>query len=197
MAWAVYGLLTTPGAWRRAAAEVHAVIGDRAPTGADLSRLTYLNGVVHEALRLFPPAAIWARSVVEEFEFAGKRIGGGSFLLFSPYVTHRLPEVWPDPLLFRPERWDPDRVDYRKPGPHEFLPFGGGPHRCIGANMATTHLTMMLARLVAHTELRLESTKIRPVSPTILRPRHGLLVKILELRNEVGAKTVHTEAQQD
>ncbi|KOX22495.1 cytochrome P450 [Saccharothrix sp. NRRL B-16348] len=174
MAWAVHLMLCTPGSWERARAEVVEVVGDRAPVKEDLRRLTYLNGVVHEALRLCPPAVVVPRWAVEDFTFDGRRIRAGTTVLYSPYVTHRLPEVWPEPLRFRPERWDPARADHRKPGPHEFLPFGGGPHRCVGSVLATTELTVMLARLVVRTSLRSAPGRPRPTSLAAMRPRDGL-----------------------
>ncbi|MCP2164193.1 cytochrome P450 [Goodfellowiella coeruleoviolacea] len=180
MAWAVYFLLTTPNAWERARAEVSAVLGDRPPGPADLRALTYLNGVVHETLRLCPPGVVVPRKVVRDFAFAGRTVRAGSTLLYSPYVTHRLPELWPRPLQFLPERWDASQPGYRKPGPHEFLPFGGGPHRCVGSVLATTELTVMLARLVARTSLRLPAQRVRPVSLAAMRPRHGLRVEVLD-----------------
>ncbi|HYB83673.1 MAG TPA: cytochrome P450, partial [Mycobacterium sp.] len=161
MGWAIYTLLTLPGAWDTAAAEVHRVLSGRPPAAGDLEALTYLDGVVHETLRLYPPGVISARRVMRDLWFNGHRIRAGRLLIFSPYVTHRLPEIWPEPTEFRPLRWDPGAADYRKPAPHEFIPFSGGLHRCIGAVMATTEMTVMLARLVARTKLGLPAQRIR------------------------------------
>ncbi|MGO9385508.1 MAG: cytochrome P450 [Mycobacterium sp.] len=178
MAWAAYTLLTLPGAWDTAADEVHRVLGDRPPTAEDLAALTYLDGVVHETLRLYPPGVISARRVMRDLWFDGHRIRAGRLLIFSPYVTHRIPEVWPEPTEFRPLRWDPGSRDYRKPAPHEFIPFSGGLHRCIGAVMATTEMTVMLARLVARTKLRLPPQRIRAHNLAALSPQPGLTVEI-------------------
>ncbi|APU16836.1 MULTISPECIES: cytochrome P450 [Actinoalloteichus] len=177
--WAVHAMLTVPGVWERAAEEVRSVLGDRVPTRDDLRRLTYLGGVVQETLRLWPPAVISARKIVQDFEFAGRTVHAGPLMIFSPYVTHRLPEVWAEPLSFRPQRWDPAEPGHRKPGPHEFLPFGGGAHRCLGSTMATTELTVMLARLLARTTLRPVAGRVRPVSFAALRPRDGIPVEVL------------------
>jgi cytochrome P450 len=155
MAWAIYTLLTLPGAWDNAADELNRVLGDRPPAATDLDALTYLNGVVH-------------------------RIRAGRLLIFSAYVTHRLPELWPEPTEFRPARWDPGSPDYRKPAPHEFIPFSGGLHRCIGAAMATTEMTVMLARLIARTRLRLPAQRIRAANLAALAPRPGLTVDIID-----------------
>ena len=155
------------------------ILGARPPEAADLDALTYLNGVVHETLRLYSPGVISARRVMSDLSFDGHRIPAGRLLIFSPYVTHRLAELWPEPTEFRPPRWDPGSPGYRKPAPHEFLPFSGGLHRCIGAAMATTEMTVMLARLVARTRLRLPAQRIRARNLAALSPRPGLTVEII------------------
>jgi cytochrome P450 len=188
LAWAIYTLLSLPGAWDTAAEEVRRVLGDRPPTAGDLDALTYLNGVVHETLRLYPPGVISARKVMRDLTFDGHRIRAGRLLIFSPYVTHRLPELWPEPTDFRPSRWDPGAPDYRKPGAGEFIPFSGGLHRCIGAVMATTEMTVMLARLVARTTLRLPAQRIRAHNVAALSPRRGLTVDVAGVADSVPAQ---------
>ena len=178
LSWAIYTLLTLPGAWERAVDEVNRVLGGRAPAAADIEALTYLNGVVHETLRLYTPGVISARRVMRDLRFDGHRIRAGRLLIFSPYVTHRIPELWPEPREFRPTRWDPGAPGYRKPAPHEFIPFSGGLHRCIGAVMATTEMTVMLARLVARTRLRLPAQRIRARNFAALAPHPGLTVEV-------------------
>ncbi len=180
LAWAAYTLLTMPGAWETAAAELDRALGGRPPEAQDLGALTYLNGVVHETLRLYSPGVISARRVMRDLWFEGHRIRAGRLLIFSAYVTHRLPELWPEPTEFRPQRWDPASPHYRKPAPHEFIPFSGGLHRCIGAVMATTEMTVMLARLVARTTLRLPAQRIRAANFAALSPRPGLTVEIAD-----------------
>jgi cytochrome P450 len=181
LAWAVYTLLTLPGGWETAAEEVNRLLGGRPPTAKDISALTYLNGVVHETLRLYSPGVISARRAMRDLSFDGHRIRAGRLLIFSAYVTHRQPELWPEPREFRPRRWDPEAPDYRKPAPHEFIPFSGGLHRCIGAVMATTEMTVMLARLVARTTLALPAQRIRAANVAALSPHPGLAVEITGL----------------
>ncbi|SPT64222.1 cytochrome P450 [Actinomadura madurae] len=179
MAWAVYALLAHPDAAERARREVAEVVGDRPVEAADLPALTYLDGVVNETLRLFPPAVLSARVPVEDFEYAGHRIPAGAMVFYSPFVTHRMPEVWPQAGRFRPERWDPSSDLHRPTTPATFLPFGGGPHRCIGSTLATTELKTMLACLLRRTRLRLVSPAVTPTSVTAMRPRGGLPVRVL------------------
>ncbi|ETW22889.1 cytochrome P450 [Mycobacterium gastri] len=178
LAWAAHALLTLPGAWETAAREVDRVLGGNPPTASDIGSLTYLNGIVQETLRLYSPGVISARRVMRDLVFDGHRIRSGRLLIFSAYVTHRLPEIWLAPKEFRPRRWDPAAPDYRKPAPHEFIPFSGGLHRCVGAVMATTEMTVMLARLVARTTLRLPAQRIRAANFAALSPKPGLTVEI-------------------
>lgn len=180
LAWAIYTLLSQPDAWDTAADEVNRVLAGKPPTAADLSALTYLNGVVHETLRLYPPGVISARRVMRDLSFEGHRIRSGRLLIFSPYVTHRLPEIWPEPTQFRPQRWDTDSAEYRKPAPHEFIPFSAGLHRCVGAVLATTEMTVMLARLLARTRLRLPAQRLRAANLAALRPKPGLTVEVTD-----------------
>lgn len=161
MAWAVHLAVTHPEAARRAA-------GDE----------EYRRAFVSETLRLYPPAVVSARHVVRDFGFAGATVKAGTILLFSPYVTHRSEAVYADPLAFRPQRWLPGDPAYRKVGPHEFAPFGGGPHRCVGSVMATTELTVMLGRLLERTRLTAVPQRIRPTGFAAMRPKHGLRVAV-------------------
>lgn len=178
LAWAAHALLTLPGAWETVAREVDRELGGNPPAADDIGSLTYLNGLVQETLRLYSPGVISARRVMRDLVFDGHRIRSGRLLIFSAYVTHRLPEIWPAPREFRPQRWDPDSPEYRKPAPHEFIPFSGGLHRCIGAVMATTEMTVMLARLVARTTLRLPAQRIRAANFAALSPKPGLTVEV-------------------
>ncbi|WP_207947724.1 cytochrome P450 [Occultella glacieicola] len=178
MAWAVYALTTNRDVWAAAREEVRAVVGDAPPRPSDLGSLPYLTGVVNETLRLYPPAVVTARHVAQDFEVEGTVLRPGTTLLLSPYLTQRMPEYWDRPLEFRPQRWLPGSTEHVKPGPARFLPFGGGPHRCIGATMATTELTVMLARMLTRLDLTLPEQRIRPTGFAAMRPRDGLRVHV-------------------
>jgi cytochrome P450 len=170
MASATLALLTVPQRWDQATASLDDGEGWR-----------YLDGVVSETLRLYPPAVVSARWVIEPFQFAGVKIPAGRMLLFSPYVTHRMPELWSDPLQFDPSRWNPLCPGYRRPAPYEYLPFGGGPHRCLGAELATAELTVLLEQLLRRATLRLESADPTPVGLAAMRPRRGPHARVLAI----------------
>ena len=137
----------------------------------DLSRLTYLHGVVREVLRLYPPKLASPRYVKHEFDYAGRHVKPHTTVIFSQYVTHRSAEVFPEPLAFRPQRWDPNDPGYRARRAHEYLPFGAGPHRCIGADLTTTVLTGTLIRVLTRNSLHLPEQQIRPTIRPVMRLR--------------------------
>lgn len=174
MGWLLYTIGPRPELQDRLRAELAEVTGGRTPTSADLGRLPLLSATVTETLRLYPPAAVSARYVAEEFTFGGRRVRPGTTLLYSPYATHRDPRVYAEPRVFRPERW---LGDERRPAA-EFLPFGGGIHRCIGSSMATTELTVMLTRLIARGLFSLPTQRIHAQGISAMRPREGVQIRL-------------------
>jgi cytochrome P450 len=176
--WAVRELLVNPEAWKRAAAEVAAVVGgDRLTTGHH-QRMPYLDAVVHETLRLWPAGFVSARKAVDDFEFAGHRIPGGSMVLYSPYATQRMPEHWPEPDRFLPERW----LD-GEPAPYTFVPFGGGYRRCIGFAFATQELKALLVQLLRRIELTYDGpAEVVPEGNAAMHPKGGVPVRVTEAR---------------
>src|SRR5437763_5985042 len=126
--WTLWAALANPGVWERLRTEV----GDEPVDDYRLRAMTYLDGVVSETLRLWPPGAVAGRQLLKPIEAAGVRIPAGVIALYSPYVTQRLPQLWPHPLEFRPERWDKTDPSYVDPVPLSYLPFGAGPRRCLG-----------------------------------------------------------------
>ncbi len=177
MGWTAHAALCTPGVWERARKEVDAVLGDAEITGDALEQLPYVDAVVQEALRLHPPVVVLPRVAAQDFDFAGHTIPAGSRLAISPYVTHRMPEVWPEATAFLPGRWSPDHPAHRPATPATYLPFGGGHHRCVGSPLATAELKTILAELVRRTELR-PAGDVRPASIMAMRPRGGVPVTV-------------------
>jgi cytochrome P450 len=167
MSWTAHALLSEPGVWQRCR------------DGVDDPGWRFLDGTIAEALRLHPPVAMLPRVVVTGFEYLGHRIDAGDQVLISPFVTHRIAGVFPDPDVFDPCRWDPDRPGYRKPGRHEYFPFGGGPHRCLGAGFALAELTVLAEQLLRRTTLRLDSVNADPVGLADMQPKSGPHVTVL------------------
>ena len=152
-AWTLLALLRTPGEWHRVRGAVEQGLGPdgRAPDAGDLRALPYVTASVNEALRLWPPGSLSGRRAMEPFTFAGHDVPAGSGILFSPYVTQRMPDVWgADAAEYRPARWLAG-----EPPPFGFIPFGGPYRRCIGFALALVQLQVAVVRLVQRTSLRL------------------------------------------
>ncbi|MBV9412710.1 MAG: cytochrome P450, partial [Acidimicrobiia bacterium] len=113
----------------------------------------------------------------------------------SPYVTQRLPDLWPDPLTFRPERWDKSSPDYVEPVPLSYLPFGAGSRRCIGFAFALTEIKVLLAAAVRTLDLEL-LTRREPDRESIasLRPKGGVRVRVNAVRPATTPASPRTPA---
>lgn len=174
VAWTIHAAYSHPEVRDRARAEVRAVAGDGPLTVEALAAMPYLAGVVSESLRLWPPAALGGRLVVEDVTFDGHVIPAGTTVLFSQYVTHRDPDRWPDPLRFDPERWVEGSPTYRPPQPHAYIPFGGGYRRCIGFALATMEIKAILAELLRRVDLALLDPEPAPTGVATMSPAGGV-----------------------
>lgn len=135
------------------AAKLHdelAVLAGNAPSLEDLGKLNYLDAVIKESLRLFPPASVVSRFAQEDFEVGAYCIGKGSWVNISQYLSHRLPEVFENPRRFIPERWETIQ-----PTIYEYFPFGAGSRMCIGASFATMEMKLILATMLQKYRLAL------------------------------------------
>ncbi|WP_280494876.1 cytochrome P450 [Nocardia asiatica] len=174
LSWMLYCALRDRAVWN----DITRVIADRPVDGGPIG----LDHLVSETMRLYPATAVISRKVATEFTLAGQRFVPGDLLIFSPFHTHRLPSVWPEPERFDPGRWDPRAERYRRPAPHEFLPFGVGPHRCIGAHFATMALETAFVAVAGRVDGELLSTDVRPEGLIGMRPHGGITVRINSIR---------------
>ncbi|MDJ0383057.1 cytochrome P450 [Streptomyces sp. G-G2] len=177
--WAVYNSLAHPGVWQRMRAEAEQVLDGAPATPADVRGLRYTGRVVQESLRLHPPVVMSPRRCVKAFRYGGHLIPAGSTVAVSEYITHRLPSVWDAPDAFRPERWDTGQEGYEAPSPFEYLPYGYGARRCIGAGIAGAVLPAVLSRLAQRTELDLLTLRPQYGGIPALIPRGGLRVQVV------------------
>ncbi len=167
LTWLTVLLDANPDVEARLRAELAGVLGGRTPAAADVPRLVYANAVVREALRLYPPAWIFARTAAVDDVISGILIPAGTVVIVSPYVTHRLPDLWPDPLRFDPERFirDPS-LGLGGSKSLAYIPFGAGPHQCIGNQLAVNQAIVALAAILPRVRLRVERPDRVRVRPT-------------------------------
>ncbi len=152
LTYALWVLGHHPDVQDRVAAEA-AALGDRQLTPDDVPQLGYTVQVLHEAVRLCPPAAGVARRVTRDIAVDGYRVEAGSLVALGLYALHHDPALWPDPMAFDPDRFSPGNVAARDRW--QFLPFLGGGRPCIGEHFARLEITLALATVVR--AMRVES----------------------------------------
>lgn len=173
LTWIWYLLDQHPEVDARMRAEIDEVLDGKQPTFEDLAKLTYTEMVFHEAMRLYTPVWMHSREAVEADVIDGYPIPAGQLLLISPYVTHHDPRWWPDPWKFDPERFTPE-AKARQPN-YTYIPFGGGPHLCIGNNFSIMESKIILVLASQAFRLRLTPNyKVEVTAGVTTRPRGGL-----------------------
>ncbi len=159
LTWALHWLYRQPEVLQRLRQEL-ADTGEGADPEA-ISRLPYLCAVVNEVLRIHPVAMLMFPRLVEApLTLAGYSLEPGDVLMGCIQAVHEREDLYPEP-----GRFDPERFLQRSYGPGEFLPFGGGARRCIGAALATYEMKLILATLVQRFELLLCRESDRPLQP--------------------------------
>ena len=170
MAWALHFVHREPQVHARLLAEL-APLGP-APGAEALARLPYLGAVCDEALRIHPVLAVVGRRTLRPFTLRGQELPVGTGVMAAICLAHTDPTLYPEPERFRPERFLE-----RKYSPFEFLPFGGGARRCIGAAFAQYEMRVVLGTLLAAHAFTAppRPREERPVRRNItLGPRHGV-----------------------
>ena len=158
-------------------AELDDVLGDEPPTVADLNDLAYLERVVTESMRLYPPVPGIVREPVEDDRIGGYRIPAGVTVSMNQHVVHRDSRWYDDPMAFRPERWTDD---FRESLPRlAYFPFAAGPRRCVGDRFALLEARLVLATILRRYHLELVSDPQLDLRPSITaRPRDPVEMRI-------------------
>ncbi|WP_311170517.1 cytochrome P450 [Halobellus ordinarius] len=153
-----YLLSEHPEVESRVHAELDEVCGGDPPTAADVRDLDYLERVIQESMRLYPPVYVLFREPKVDVRLGGYRIPRGSAVMLSQFAVHRSGRWYDEPETFDPDRWLPARRAERPR--FSYFPFGGGPRHCIGK-----HLSMLEAKLILGTvasEYELDYARDRP-----------------------------------
>ncbi|MDS0259020.1 cytochrome P450 [Haloarcula sp. S1CR25-12] len=164
---------------RRVHEELDEVVGDERPGMAHVRELDYLEWVIQEAMRLYPPVYTMFREPIEAVELSGYPVESGMTLMLPQWGVHRSERFYEDPDTFDPERWKPDRANDRPR--FAYFPFGGGPRHCIGK-----HLAMLEAQLIVATtaqQYRLEflgETPLELMPSLTAHPRQEMSMRVVE-----------------
>jgi cytochrome P450 len=153
------------------------VLKNRLPVVEDVPRLRYTENVLAESLRLYPPAWAMGRFAREDFSLGEYFLPARTTVLISPFVTHRDPRFFPDPLRFDPDRFSAEGKAQR--AKFTYFPFGAGSRQCIGESFAWMEGVLVLATLAQRWKLQLwPGHPVEPQPLITLRPKYGMLMQV-------------------
>uniref|UniRef100_A0A8C4W4Z5 unspecific monooxygenase n=1 Tax=Gopherus evgoodei TaxID=1825980 RepID=A0A8C4W4Z5_9SAUR len=161
LCYLAYKLATHPDVQQKLQEEIDSVLPNKAPlTYNALMQMEYLDMSVNEILRLFPLGGRLERVCKKDVEINGLTIPKDTVVMIPPSILHRIPEYWPEPEEFRPERFSKENKEMMDP--YVYLPFGAGPRNCIGMRFALLSMKVAIASL-------LQNFTFRPCKETQVR----------------------------
>ncbi|KAL6431520.1 hypothetical protein ACFW04_007243 [Cataglyphis niger] len=150
-------------------------------TMTSLQKLTYLERCIKEALRLYPSVFLILRTVEEDVKLHSYIIPAGTILHLHIYGVHRDPNFWPNPEVFDPDRFLPERIHNRHP--YSYLTFSAGPRNCIGQKFGMLEMKATIASLIHNFYLEpvdyLKDIQLR--ADIIIRPSHPVHIKFIPI----------------
>lgn len=174
IAWALYLLANSPEHQARARDEARGRLNGKVAQASDLPAMPFINQVLEEAMRLYPPVGLLARHVVARDELCGRAVNANEILFLPIWALHRHELWWESPDRFLPERFAPGTVRDR----YQYLPFGAGPRVCVGANFAMMQAGIILSTLVQNFRFTQDKPLPQPVMTMTVRPDPGVFLKI-------------------
>ncbi|XP_008066841.1 phylloquinone omega-hydroxylase CYP4F11-like [Carlito syrichta] len=185
LSWVLYHLARHPEHQERCRQEVRKLMRDRETTEIgweDLAQLPFLTMCIKESLRLHPPVPVVSRCCTQDIVLPdGRVIPKGVTCLISIFGIHHNPEVWPDPEVYDPFRFDPENI--KEMSPLAFIPFSAGPRNCIGQMFAMTEMKVVLALTLLRFRILPDATEPRRKPELILRAEGGLWLHLEPLNS--------------
>jgi cytochrome P450 len=156
-------------------AELDEVLGDRPATVDDIKSLPYTVKMLKESMRVYPPVWGFFRKMTEDYKLGDAVIPKGHMMGMSPWVTHRDPRVWDDPMRFDPERW---AQGAERPPELSYFPFSAGPYECHGRGLAMKEAVLIMATLGQRWSFRpADGKEPQPMATWATEPKKGLRMK--------------------
>ncbi|MGR3342185.1 MAG: cytochrome P450 [Paracoccaceae bacterium] len=172
LAWSLFLLAHDPAVQKKAHREAREILGKRAATFTELEAMPYVQSVLEEAMRLYPPVALLARNVLKADQIYDREIRPNDTVFLNIFSLHRHTMLWQNPDAFDPERFAPDKASGRER--YQYLPFGAGPRICVGANFAMMQAQIILSTLLARFEFTPAGPQPTPVMHMTIRPEPGV-----------------------
>lgn len=174
-----YNIAKHPEVQQKLVAEIREIFGDKEDelSFGRLANLQYMECVIKESMRIYPPVPMFGRESQEELTLSGGRaVPSGSNITLCPSLVHADPEVFPDPLEFIPERFmqnDSKSVEGRG---FTYIPFSAGPRGCIGQRLAMQEMKIVTMRVLQHLSLAVPPNQppIEATAELVLKPRNGI-----------------------
>jgi len=177
ISWALYLLANSPEQQARARAEARAQLQGRVAEAADLPGMPFINQVLEESMRLYPPVGLLARHVAGMDELCGRVVRANDILFLPVWALHRHQMLWDRPDSFDPDRFGPGTVRDR----YQYLPFGAGPRVCVGANFAMMQANIILSTLIQNFRFAQSRPLPEPVMTMTVRPQPGIFLDVERL----------------
>jgi cytochrome P450 len=134
---------------------------------------------MNESMRIYPPVAAIGRAAVESEEVNGYFIKANTITLINIAGLHHHPANWENPFEFKPERFE--NFDMKGDNRFIFMPFGGGPHICIGNNFAMMEMQLINAMFSARVDMELVSKEVKAEPLITLKPENGVVVRLIKI----------------
>ncbi|MFC7250243.1 cytochrome P450 [Halomicroarcula sp. GCM10025324] len=168
-----------PEVERKVHEELDKVVGDDDPAMEHVRDLEYLEWVIQESMRLYPPVYTIFREPTEDVTLSGYSVEAGTTLMLPQWGVHRSPRFYDDPETFDPERWRPERAKQRPR--FAYFPFGGGPRHCIGKHLAMLEAQLIVATTAQRYHLEfLGETPLELMPSLTAHPRQEMRMRVLE-----------------
>lgn len=173
LTWLFYIAAERPTLVARMRDEIEGVIGAAEVGFEHLKRLPLLKAVFRETLRLYPPITFMPRVALRDCQVGPRRLRRGALVMISPWTLQRHRAYWPDPHAFKPERFLPGNEAQVNEG--AYIPFGQGPHTCVGAGFALTESLLIVAELLRRFDFCVTARRrVRPAARLTTRPREQI-----------------------
>nr|AVM18984.1 odorant degrading protein 14 [Holotrichia parallela] len=181
ISFTLYTLANYPGIQEKVYQEIKSIFGDdltRAPTPSDLNELRYLEMVIKESLRLYPPVPFYARELTSNIKLGDRILPKGMIVgIYAMGIQHD-ENIFPNPYKFDPERFSPENSRGRSP--YAFIPFSAGARNCIGQKFAMLEMKSTISKLLRHYQLlpTTPAQKLELILETVMRSNNGIMIRL-------------------
>lgn len=188
LAWSLYLLAHDQDVQTRARQEAQTILAARPAAGSDdIKQAPYIEQVLLETMRLYPPVGFLARKARKKDTLYDREINRGDTVLLNLYGLHRHENLWQHPAAFDPDHFSPEQTKGRSR--FQYVPFGGGPRICVGANFAMMQAQIILMTLLARFHFEpVADRHPEPVMQMTIRPDPGIFLRVTDLQQSPSAR---------